>query len=179
MLSSRSFKAAALAVLTAFVPLAASAAIGPGSQLSGQLDHVIDSGSANVGDPFRMYDVASQDGSITGATIYGHVSEVQRAGQGARPQVELAFDRLVTASGRTYLLHARVTGMTVKTKNNAGREVLGAVGGAVLGGLLGKGIGAALGAGGGYLYTKNYHTNVSVPAGSVVNVQVTRFARQA
>jgi len=179
MRSSRSFKAAVLAVLTAFVPLAASAAIGPGSQLTGQLDHVIDSGSANVGDPVRMVNVASDDGSISGATVYGHVSEVQRAGQGARPQVELAFDRLVTASGRSYRLHARVTGMTVKTRNNAGREVLGAAGGALLGGLLGKGIGAALGAGGGYLFTKNYKTNVSVPAGSTVTIQVTRFARQA
>jgi len=179
MLSSRCLKAAFLAFLTAFVPLAASAAIGPGSQLSGQLDHVIDSGSANVGDPFRMFNVASQDGSITGATIYGHVSEVQRAGQGARPQVELAFDRLVTASGRTYRLHARVTGMTVKTRNNAGREALGAVGGALLGGLIGHGVGSLLGAGGGFLYTKNYHTNVSVPADSTINIQVTRFARQA
>ncbi len=179
MRSLRTFQAAILAVLTALVPLAASAAIGPGSNLSGQLDHVIDSGSANVGDPFRMYGVASQDGSISGATIYGHVSEVQRAGQGARPQVELAFDRLVTRSGRTYRLHARVTGMTVKTKNNAGREAIGAVGGLLLGGLIGHGIGAALGAGGGYLYTKNYHTNVSVPAGSVINIQVTRFARQS
>jgi len=179
MLSSRSFKAAFLACLTVFVPLAASASIGPGSQLSGQLDHVIDSGSASVGDPFRMFNVSSEDGSISGATVYGHVSEVQRAGQGARPQVELAFDRLVTASGRTYRLHARVTGMTVKTRNNTGREALGAVGGALLGGLIGHGVGAALGAGGGFLYTKNYHTNVSVPAGSTVNIQVTRFARQA
>jgi hypothetical protein len=179
MRSSRSLKAAVLAVVFAFVPLAASAAIGPGSQLSGQLDHVIDSGSANVGDPFRMFNVSSDDGSISGATVYGHVAEVQRAGQGARPQVQLAFDRLVTASGRTFALHARVTGMTVKTKNNAGREALGAVGGLVLGGLLGKGVGAVLGAGGGYLYTKNYHTNVSVPAGSTVNIQITRFARQS
>jgi len=178
MLFSRSFKAAALAVITAFVPLAAAAAIAPGSQLSGQLDRVIDSGSANVGDPFRMTDVSSEDGSITGATVYGHVAEVRRAGQGTRPQLQLAFDRLVSASGRTYRLNARVTGMTVKTKNNTCREVLGTVGGALLGGLIGHGVGAAIGAGGGYLYTKNDRTNVSVPAGSTVNIQVTRFARQ-
>jgi outer membrane lipoprotein SlyB len=108
---------------------------------------------------------------------------VQRAGQGARPQVELAFDRLVTASGRSYVLHGRVIGMHVQTRNNAGREVIGAVGGMVLGNILGKAVGTnaggLLGAGGGFLYAKNYHTNVSVPAGSTVNVQVTRVARQA
>ena len=124
-----------------------------------------------------MFNVSSEDGSISGATVYGHVSEVQRAGQGARPQVELAFDRLVTASGRTYRLHARVTGMTVKTRNNAGREALGAVGGAhhvdaACAGFRDEDVADVL-------YTKNYHTNVSVPAGSTVNIQVTRFARQA
>jgi len=183
MLSSRSFKAAVLAFAAMFVPLAASAAISPGTQFSGTLDRVIDSGSANVGDHFRMTNVHSADNNITGATIYGHVTEVQRAGQGARPQVLLAFDRLVTRSGASYRLDARVIGMNVVTKNNTTREVIGAVGGMLVGNMLGKAVGTnlggLLGAGGGYLYTKNYKTNVSVPAGSSINIQVIRSAQQA
>ncbi|MGB8266871.1 MAG: hypothetical protein WCE44_11140 [Candidatus Velthaea sp.] len=183
MMNARSFKAAVLAFATAFLPLAAFAAIAPGTQFSGTLDRVIDSGSAQVGDPFVLSNVQSADGTIAGARIYGRVAEVRRAGQGARPQVRLAFDRLVTAHGYRYDLNARVTGMTVNTKSNTGREVLTSVGGMLLGNILGKAVGTnmggLLGAAGGFLYAKNYKNNVSVPAGSTITLQVIRAAQQS
>ena len=71
----------------------------------------------------------------------------------------------------------------MQTKSNAVREVGGAVVGDIVGNFLGKhlgtNLGGLLGAGGGYLYAKNYHENVSVPGGSVVTVQIVRSRRQA
>ena len=61
--------AAALAV----VPLAASAQITAGTELSGTIDQSLDSKSAVVGQRFTMSNVHSQDNNINGATIYGHV----------------------------------------------------------------------------------------------------------
>ncbi|MEA2664303.1 MAG: hypothetical protein QOI11_1247 [Candidatus Eremiobacteraeota bacterium] len=171
------------ATLLALVPLAASAAVGPGTELYGTIDQNLDSKSAQVGQQFTMSNVHSQDNNIVGATIYGHVSEVQSAGQGRPGKIALAFDTLHTRSGSSYKLDGRTTNVDVQTKSNVVNEAGGAVAGMIVGNIIGKklgtNMGGLLGAAGGYVYAKNAKQNVSIPAHSTVTVQVLQARRQA
>lgn len=164
-------------------PLVASAQISPGTTLVGNIDQSLDSGSVQVGQRFTMHNVHSQDNNISNAVIYGHVADVQRASQGRTAKIQLAYDKLRTASGTSYNLQGRTENVQVNTKNNTLKEVGGALAGMIVGNVLGKwvgtNIGGVLGAGGGYLYAKNSRQNVTIPQNAVVSVQVLRAYRQA
>ncbi len=172
-----------LAAALAAVPLAASAQISSGTELSGTIDQSIDSKNAVVGQRFTMSNVHSQDNNINGAVMYGHVCDVQSASQGRAGKISLCLDKLHTRSGGSYALDGRVTNAQVKTKNNTLNEAGGAVAGMIVGNILGKNIGTnmggLLGAAGGYLYAKNARQNVTIPQNTPVTVQVLRARRQA
>ncbi|MEA2721616.1 MAG: hypothetical protein QOJ39_3480 [Candidatus Eremiobacteraeota bacterium] len=171
------------AAAVAFVPLAASAQISAGTELSGTIDQSLDSKSAVVGQRFTMSNVHSLDNNINGATIYGHVDSVRPAGQGRSAQISLALDKLRTRSGGSYALDGRVVAAQENTKSNVVNEAGGAVAGMIVGNILGKKLGTnaggLLGAAGGYIYAKNAKQNVTIPANSAVTVQVIRARRQA
>jgi hypothetical protein len=178
----RKLSTALAAFVLALAPLVASAQITAGTELVGNLDQSLDSGSAQVGQRFTMHNVHSQDNNIHDAVIYGHVAQVQHAGQGTPGKIELAFDKLRTSTGASYALSARATNVQVNTKNNALKEVGGALAGMIVGNVLGKwvgtNIGGIIGAGGGYMYAKNNRQNVTVPQNAVVTMQVLRAYRQ-
>lgn len=173
----------AAAVALAAVPLAAAAAVGPGTELIGNMDQNLDSGSAQLGQRFTMSNVHSQDNDINGGTIYGHVCDVKRASQGRSASIQLCFDKLHTRSGNSYALDGRATGVQTNTKNNTLNEVGGALAGMIVGNIIGKKLGTnaggLVGAGGGYVFAHNARQNVTVPQNAVVTVQVLRAARQA
>ena len=173
------FGAAALAL----VPLAAQAQVTAGTELVGTMSQDVDSKNAVVGQQVVITNVHSLDNNITGATMYGHVCDVQHAGQGTPGKLQVCLDKLNTRSGNTYVLDGRVTGAQVNTKSNAVNEAGGAVAGMIVGNILGKklgtNVGGLLGAAGGYLYAKNAKQNVTIPANSTVTVQVLRARRQA
>jgi hypothetical protein len=179
----RKLSTALAAFVLILAPLVASAQITPGTELVGNLDQSLDSGSAQVGQRITMHNVHSQDNYIHDGVIYGHVARVQRAGQGTPGKIELAFDKLRTSSGTSYALSARATNVQVNTKNNTLKEVGGALAGMIVGNVLGKwvgtNIGGIIGAGGGYMYAKNNRQNVTVPQNAVVTLQVLRAYRQA
>ncbi len=174
-----SIAAAALAL----VPLAAQAAISPGTNLVGNITQSVDSKNAVIGQRVIIANVHSQDNNIVGATIYGHVCDVRSASQGRAAKLQLCTDTLKTRGGTTYALDGRVVGAQVNTKNNTLNEVGGAVAGMIVGNIIGKAVGTnaggLLGAGGGYLYAKNAKQNVTIPSSSVVTVQVLRARPQA
>lgn len=172
-----------LAAALAALPLAAAAQISPGTDLSGTIDQSIDSKNAVVGQQVTFSNVHSLDNNINGATMYGHVCDVQRASQGTPGKLQICIDKLHTRSGNSYALDGRVVAANVVTKSNVGNEVAGAVGGMILGNILGKrlgtNVGGLAGAAGGYLYAKNARQNVTVPANTAVTVQVLTARRQA
>lgn len=181
MIRNLSILAAAAAL--AVVPLAASAQISAGTTLSGSLDQSVDSKSAVNGQRFTMSNVHSQDNNINGATLYGHVCDVQPASQGRAGKLSLCTDKLHTRSGGSYALDGRITNAQVNTKSNALNEAGGAVAGMIVGNILGKKLGTnaggLFGAAGGYLYAKNARQNVTIPANTPVTVQVLQARRQA
>jgi len=174
---------ALVAAVLAAAPLAASAAVGPGTELIGYMNQSLDSGSAQVGQPITIGGVHSPDNDINGGTLYGHVCDVQHGSQGRNASIQLCFDRLRTRSGSAYAVDGRVVQVQVNTKNNALKEAGGAVAGMIVGNILGKAIGTnaggLAGAAGGYMVAKNNRANVTIPQGSQVTVQVLRSRRQA
>jgi len=177
--------AAALAAAMSFTAVGASAqAVGVGTTLNGTMAQDLGSKDAQVGQAVTITNVTSADGSgkIVGATMYGHVTAVQRAGQGRPGKVEIAFDKLTLANGDSYAVQGQVTNLSVKTKSNALKEAGGAVAGMLVGNYLGKVVGlkagGLVGAAGGYFLAKNNRENVSVPKGSVVTVKLTEVARR-
>jgi hypothetical protein len=170
--------------MLAFAPLVVSAQIIPGTHLTGVINQEINSKSANVGDGFTITDVHSENRHIDGAKIYGHVADVQRAGQGRPGKISLAYDKLYAASGNVYSLSGTSTvSVQADTKNNTLKEVGGAVGGMIVGNILGKMVGTNLGglagAGGGYMLAKNNKENVTIPKNSTVVVEINRSLRQS
>ncbi|MFN2459728.1 MAG: hypothetical protein ABR591_03410 [Candidatus Velthaea sp.] len=174
----------AAAVLAAFLlaPAAALAALAPGTQVTGTLNQSINTGDAQVGQPFTLTNVSSSDGSISGATVRGHVADVQSASRGRKASITLAPDSLRTAGGTMYALSGRVMSMQAQTKNNTVNEVAGGVAGMVVGNIVGKtigtNVGGLLGAAGGVLYAKNIKQNITVPQNSQITFQVTAARTQ-
>jgi hypothetical protein len=166
-------------------PSAQSGATVPsGTILTGTISTELNSKTANPGDTFTLNNVstANGDGTVVNGTIYGHVVSVQRAGQGKQPEIQLAFDRIVTPDGRSQYISGTVQSMQQNTNSNAKREILGAVIGDIVGNYIGKHVGTDLGgligAGGGYLYAKNYKENVTVPQGASLSIMVTPARQQ-
>jgi hypothetical protein len=176
--------AAALAASVIAVTPPASAAPYAGAQYAGTITTSVDTKNAYVGQPVTLTHVTSSSGDVTGATMYGTVTRVVHPGQGRPAQLQMTFSRLRLRDGSTYAISGVVTGMQANTKNNALKEVGGAVAGMLIGNMIGKTIfhasgGGFLGAAGGFLIAKNNRSDMSVPAGSAVRVTLRTVRRQA
>ena len=180
------FATAAAVALIGLSPLTALAAVSVGTQLTGSIDQSLSSNHATVGEPFTLSNVRSSDNNITGAKVYGHVTDVQKAGQGTPGKISLAYDRLVTRSGTAYAISGNTVSAAVATKSNAVKEIGGAVVGDILGNYVGKhiggfgsSIGGIAGAAGGYLAAKNNRQNVEIVPHTAVTLQIARARYQA
>lgn len=176
----RGLAIAAIAGLSA-MPALAQQTLPQGAVVKGTLTQPLSSKTANVGDGFTLTNVNSQDGSVTGATIYGHVAAVQRAGSGHPGQMQLAFDRIQFADGTSTDVRGQTISMTQKTPSNpVVRDVIGAVGGMVVGNIIGKwigtptNVGGLAGAAGGFLIANNMHDDFSVPSGSTIGLRLSQ-----
>jgi hypothetical protein len=179
---------ASAAALVSILMVAQVAVAAPyaGQQLAGTITTSVSTSNAYVGQPVTLQNVTSEDDSVRGATMYGTVTHVVRAGQGRPAQLQMTFHRLVLPSGATYAVNGVVTGMQAQTKSNALKEVGGAVAGLIVGNIIGKtifhastGIGGFLGAAGGYLVAKNSRENMTVSSGTAVRVTLRTARRQA
>jgi hypothetical protein len=174
----RTFVITIVAALIAGLPISALAQIAPGTALVGTIDQSLNSANVQPGQPFTVSNAHTTNYDVRGATIYGHVASVQRAGQGTPGKIRLAFDKINTRSGAVYQIAGYASNVNVQTKNNTLKELGGAAAGALVGGLLFHGVGALVGAGAGGLFAKNNRENVTVPSGSQLTVNVVRMRRQ-
>ena len=180
---NKSLTAALIAAL-ALAPAIASAAITPGTSLTGNMDESLSAPGAQVGQAFTMSNVHSQDRNINGATLYGHVASVSGPSQGRNASIILAFDKLHTRSGNSYAITGSATQTQTNTKSNALKEVGGAAAGAIVGSIIGRtllhtNLGAPIGAAGGYVAAKNNRAGITIPQNAVVTVQIESARPQA
>jgi hypothetical protein len=151
---------------------------------TGQLDTALDSKSAFVGQSVRLLNVTSGDRSISGATLLGTITEVDRPGQGKNAQIEMHFDRLQLRNGPAYHVDGVVASVQVSTKNNALKEAGGALAGMLAGNAIAKTLfgisgGGIIGAVGGFLIAKDNRADVVIPQNTAVTVRLLRARRQA
>lgn len=189
-----------LAALLGALALGCLALVGPveaqttdvpsGQTLHAIMETPLDSKTANVGDRFTMNVVppfpAQTD--LGGAMIFGHVSRVVRAGIGRRPQLDLAFDRLVYSDGSSVALDARLVSLQARKRRPTPIGVaVETLGGLVLGNVVGKVIFHAsgfglLGAIGGFVYSRSGTNEVRVGEGAQAELTLAepvRARRQA
>jgi hypothetical protein len=141
-----------------------------GVALNGALQQSIDSKSTTVGTPFTMVlSPPFPNGLLRGATVYGHVASVQKAGQGTLPHIGLAFDRIVFHDGTFQPIHAQLLKDT-PVQDKSGKETK-AVARAV-GGIIGPahGLGVAL-------LSKNHKDDVTIPQNSTLVIELTKPLR--
>jgi hypothetical protein len=141
-----------------------------GTRVVGVLDDLLSTRTAAVGDRFTLR--VTEPAEFDGATIEGHVSQLQRSGRlTGRSVMTLDFDNIRLRDGRTYRFAGLVEGVrtgngdtvrvdtegavrddsqTTKTEQRAAiGTAVGAIIGAIAGGGKGAAVGAILGAGGG------------------------------
>ena len=164
---------AALAVANAADPIAA------GTPISGRLAGELDTSKANVGDGFSLAvtrPFPNDDISYSGAYVRGHVARVIRAGQGRKPELDLAFDSITLADGESAPISGHVLDVTPKKKTSVPQQAAGAGVGMIVGNIIGKsifhtGLGGLAGAAGGFTYANNLKSNFVLPADSLVELQ--------
>ena len=158
--------------------LAQAGVIPEGATISGNLSTDLDSGKAQVGDGFSLQIVRpypNGDPTYAGGFVRGHVSKVIRAGQGRKPELDLAFDSIVLADGSSSPLTGHVLAVEAKKKSAIPVQAAGAGIGMLVGNFLFKKVGSSLGglagAVGGFFYANNHKTDFVVPRDSVVTLQ--------
>ncbi len=115
-------------------------------------------------------------GSTVPVTIYGHVSEVVKSGVTQKAHIKLNFDKIALSDGSAAPVDAKLISMQPKQQTNAAKAIGAVVVGDLLGNWIGKSMGSnagwAVGAGGGFLYAATMASDVLVPAGSTVTMQL-------
>jgi hypothetical protein len=147
--SRRTFAIAGVALASLALPVVVAAeSIPAGTTITGVLQTPLDSGKANVGDGVsiavtRPY--PDGDSSYANATIRGHVATVVAAGQGRKPEIDLAFDSIVLANGASAPISGHVLNVEEKKKSSIVTQAAGAGVGMIVGNILGKAVGTNLG----------------------------------
>jgi hypothetical protein len=172
-----------LGILAAFAVIAllpavtlAQTSVDRSEHLYATLQTPLSTKTANAGDRFTMAvnEPFPNGTDLTGTTIAGHVSKVVRAGQGIKPELDLAFDRLTYPDGTSVPLSASLSTLQSKAQSkNALSVAVKTLGGLIAGNLIGRdlfkmggGTAGALGAAGGLLYGVNEKTDLDVNPGA-------------
>jgi len=172
--------AAVLALGCAFAtPLAAfSAPLPVGTNVFGVLSTDLNTADVNEGDGFSLQITTpypNDDPAYAGAYIRGHVTSVQRAGQGKPAQIDLAFDRIVFPDGLSAPITGHLVRVAEKKQSSIVQQAAGAAVGMIIGNYIGKhlgtNLGGLIGAGGGFIYANNLKTNFTIQRGSTVVIQ--------
>jgi|SRR5665213_75621 len=161
--------------------------LGAGTSIAATLSSAdINSKSANIGDPFTLRVVRpypNGDGSYAGATVYGHVTGVERASQGRKAGLQLGFDKIVLRNGMQAHVSGHVLQAGAKQENTIARDATGAAVGMIVGNYLGKQLGTnaggLLGAAGGFLYANNVKAQIYIQRGAQVTLQLEHSVRPA
>jgi hypothetical protein len=177
----RSTLTAAGLAATLFASLAGAAGavtLDQNSQISGTLQNDLSSKTAKDGDTFTVVTTSAQTSAGTSVplTIYGHVSEVVKQGVTQKAHLKLNFDRVALSDGSSAPIDAKLVSMQAKQQTNAAKAIGAVVVGDLLGNWIGKSMGSnagwAVGAAGGFLYAGTMSSDVLVPNGSTVVMQL-------
>ena len=140
-----------------------------GSTMTGTIQQEINTKTAQSGQRFTVV-------TAGGSTIYGHISQVDRANIGRKAHVKLNFDYIRFPDGSTAPIHATAEAVQQKKQVNYVQAAGQVLGGMVVGNVLGKAVGTNLGGlaglAGGALLASNTSTNIDIPAGAQITLRL-------
>jgi hypothetical protein len=160
---------------------AAKVPIPNGSTINATINKDVNTRSAYVGQPILLNVQPPYPGGdvlLTGAVLSGKVVDVQAGAQGTNPRLEIVIDSIrLSGTSVDQPISANIVKIEANRGSNVAKEAGGTLAGMLLGNWIGKTVGTnqggAAGAIAGYLLTSNSKTNIDVPAGSLVVLQLT------
>ena len=181
-------KVLAWVALMALLPVAASAAtmtIPAGTEFNATLDNSINTATANVGDGFTAHvqpPYPYGNAVFTNAVINGEIVNVQRAGQGKKPALEVRFTTIHFYDGSSAPIDGYLVASQQRTQQKSGARVVATtLAGMLVGNALGKVLfgsssrmGGWVGAAGGFLVGQNYQANLEIPQNAQMTVRLRR-----
>ncbi|HEV7178265.1 MAG TPA: hypothetical protein VGN11_00225 [Candidatus Baltobacteraceae bacterium] len=180
----RAFVLSLLASILAAAPAwsAPEASLPAYALIHGVLQASINTKTATVGQKVTLAVVAPYaNEKLRGATIVGHITFVQRAGRGTNPDLRAVSDRMVFANGSSSPLSAQVAGQVQGHQNgcSAARTAGGALAGMAVGNMIGKSVfhgnwGGATGAVTGGALAHNRRQDVTIPAGTKIDLELSK-----
>ena len=164
----------AVAALAAVMPVAASAAsvdYPVGTQIFGTLQQELNTKNAYED---KRFTIVTDGGSV----IRGHLSEVVKSSISHKAHMKLNFDSIKFPDGTRAPIDAKVSDVQQKTQYNIARAAGSVIVGDIVGNMVGhavgvRGVGGLAGIAGGALYAQNTATDLQIPAGSHIGIQLT------
>ncbi len=146
-----------------------------GTDFSGKLAQPIGTKSSKDGDTFTIAETSASNPALAGSTIDGHVTGLQAAGPMHDAKMTLVFDDIRLSDGTkapidVQLLSTKAFDPSTHHLRTIGMMMAGAVAGHEIRKHTGHGSGL-LGAAGGYVLSQQMKTDVSVPAGTVLELK--------
>lgn len=153
--------------------------VASGTDFYGKLQQPISTKTSHDGDTFALSETDTlfhKDPSLHGATIDGHVESVRSAGPMRNPALTLVFDDIRMPDGTKAPVDVKLVSMKAfEPKTHHLRTIGMMIGGAVAGHEIakhtGKSHGGLMGAVGGYALSQTLKTDITVPAGTVIQVK--------
>ncbi len=138
--------------------------------------------SATSSPPTFNRRIRTANTALTNAVIYGEIVNVQRAGQGRKPAIELRFTTIRFYDGSSAQIDGYLVASQQRSQQKSGARVVATtLAGMLVGNALGKVIfgsgsrmGGWVGAAGGFLVGQNYQANLEIPQGSQMVVKLRR-----
>ncbi len=161
-----------------------SVVVTAGTDFYGKLQQPIGTKSSHDGDTFTLVQTDTlfhRNPALHGSAIDGHVEDVRSAGPMRKPALTLVFDDIRMPDGTKAPIDVKLESMKAFEPKSHRLRTLGMmVGGAVAGHEVakhtGKSHGGLMGAVGGYALSQTLKTDISVPAGTVLEVKFQRPA---
>jgi hypothetical protein len=159
-------------------PQSGQIVVAAGTTFYGKLQESIDSKTSHDGDKFELRQTDTlmhKSPQLHGTTIEGHLTNVQPAGPLRKPGMTIVFDDMVLADGNKEPVNVQLMSLhafDAKTHHlrTIGLMISGAIAAHMMHARTGHGSGL-MGAAGGYILSQTLKTDISVPAGTVLELR--------
>jgi len=154
-------------------------AVAAGTDYYGKLQAPIGSKTSHDGNTFALSETDTflhKDPALHGAVVEGHLANVSPAGPAHSPSMTLVFDDIKLPDGTKSPVDVQLVSVNAfepKTHHlrTIGMMIAGAMAGHAVASKTGHGHGGLVGAAAGYVLSQELKTDISVPAGSVIELK--------
>ena len=154
-------------------------AVAAGTAYYGKLQAPIGSKTSHDGDTFALAETDTflhKDPALHGAVVEGHLANVSAAGPARSPSMTLVFDDIKLPDGTKSPVDVQLVSVNAfepRTHHlrTIGMMIAGAMAGHAVASKTGHSHGGLVGAAAGYVLSQELKTDISVPAGSVIELK--------